>query len=126
MKLNKKMCRVAADLEEIIGSECYHPTAYDGWNDIEGCSFRYPLSLPCGEDRWIKVRQNLMDDWFVKPGSVGPDTIRNMRYRFGSNQLLIGRGILAAMEYLEERYGLDFNALEEKRMKETVQEEEDS
>ena len=115
MKLDKNMCRVAADLEEIIGSECYNPNAYDGWNDVEGCSFRYPLSLPRGDEGWIKVRRNLMDTAFIEPESVGPETIRAMRYRFGSNQLMIGRGILAAMEYLEERYGLDFNEMEEQR-----------
>ena len=115
MKLDKKMCHVAADLEEIIGSECYNPNAYDGWNDVEGCSFRYPLSLPCGDGKWIKVRQNLYHDWAVNPERVGADDVQEMRYRFGSNQLMIGLGILKAMEYLEERYGLDFNALEENR-----------
>ena len=29
-----------------------------------------------------------------------------MKYRFGSNELFIGQGIIKAMTYLEERYGI--------------------
>ena len=32
MKVTKKMCKVIADIEYIIGSECYNPNSYDGWN----------------------------------------------------------------------------------------------
>ena len=34
MKLTKKMFKVMADLEYLIGSECYNPDSYDGWNDM--------------------------------------------------------------------------------------------
>lgn len=40
MKLNNKMSSVIADLEQLIGSECYNPNSYDGWNDVDGCEFR--------------------------------------------------------------------------------------
>lgn len=45
MKLNKEMCSLIADLEQLIGSECYNPNSYDGWNDVEGCEFRYPVNI---------------------------------------------------------------------------------
>ena len=35
-----------------------------------------------------------------------------MKYKFGSNELFIGQGFIKIMEYLELRYGIDFNELE--------------
>ena len=39
-----------------------------------------------------------------------------MKYKFGSNHLYIGLGIAELMTALEERYGLDFEQLENKKM----------
>ncbi len=35
-----------------------------------------------------------------------------MKYRFGSNELYIGKGLIKVLEFLEERYGVDFHQLE--------------
>ena len=40
-----------------------------------------------------------------------------MKYKFGSNELYIGKGIIGILEYLEKRYGLDFNQLEKNTVK---------
>ena len=38
--------------------------------------------------------------------------IKYMKYKFGSNELFIGNGLIKALEYLEKRYDLDFSELE--------------
>ena len=48
-----KLCSLVADIEQIIGSECYNPNSYDGWNDIEGCEFRYPISIKTQSGNFI-------------------------------------------------------------------------
>lgn len=59
MKLNKDLCELIAELEYIVGSECYNPNSYDGWNDVEGCSFRYPINVPNSEGKYEKTRSNI-------------------------------------------------------------------
>ena len=60
MKLNNDLCELIAELEYIVGSECYNPNSYDGWNDVEGCSFRYPINVPNSEGEYRK-----MHDYFL-------------------------------------------------------------
>ena len=38
-----------------------------------------------------------------------------MKYKFGSNELFIGKGLQNVLNYLEDRYGLDFAELERNR-----------
>lgn len=59
MKLNKDLCELIVELEYIVGSECYNPNSYDGWNDVEGCSFRYPINVPNSERKYEKTRSNI-------------------------------------------------------------------
>jgi len=40
-----------------------------------------------------------------------------MKYKFGVNELFIGMGLINVLEYLEDRYDLDFNELEKNRKK---------
>ena len=113
MKLTKKMCNVIADIEYLIGNECYNPKSYDGWNDIEGCSFRYPVNVPNENGEFTKVhRVNIKSSYMLDSKDISPKTLPFMKYKFGSNELLIGKGIINALEYLENRYGIDFNELE--------------
>lgn len=56
MKLTKKMCRLIAKLEYIIGSEGHNPNSYVGWQNMSGCDFRYPISVPDNEGSYTKVR----------------------------------------------------------------------
>ena len=115
MKLDAKMCKVLADMEYFIGSECYNPNSYDGWNDIEGCEFRYPINVPInGEDNYTKIRGKITGHWSLEGKSLTPEMVKYMKYKFGSNELYVGLGLIHIMEYLEERYGLDFNEMEKK------------
>lgn len=36
-----------------------------------------------------------------------------MKYKFGSNHLFIGEGLINVLTMMEERYGINFNELEE-------------
>ncbi len=109
MTINKDLCELIADLEYIIGSECYNPNSYDGWNDIEGCSFRYPVSFPTNDGTYIKIKININLYYTYSPEEITPETISRMKYRFGSNEMFIGKGIIRLLEFLEERYGIYFS-----------------
>ena len=41
-----------------------------------------------------------------------------MKYKFGSNELFIGMGLIEVLEYLEKRYNIDFNEMERNRKSE--------
>ena len=112
LKLNNDLCELIAELEYIVGSECYNPNSYDGWNDVEGCSFRYPINVPNSEGEYRKIRSNI-NTYFYYPGDISAESITYMKYKFGSNELYIGKGIIGILEYLEKRYGLNFTQLEE-------------
>ena len=114
MIVDKTMCKVVADLEYLVGRECYNPCSYDGWNEIEGCSFRYPVNVPNGNGEYTKVKVNINCSRLIDSNDISPDTIPYIKYKFGANELYVGRGIIEVLKYLEERYDLDFNQLEEK------------
>ena len=44
-----------------------------------------------------------------------------MKYKFGSNHLYIGDGIVKVLEHLENVYGLDFNALEDQKFQKKIE-----
>lgn len=119
MKLTKKMCKMIAELEYLIGSECYNPNSYDGWNEIEGCAFRYPINVPApGKNgEYIKIRSEINDTILINQKDISPSMVSYMKYKFGSNELYIGQGLIDVLEYLENRYDLDFNELEKNRKK---------
>lgn len=114
MELSEYMCKVVADLEYIIGSECYNPHSYDGWNDIEGCDYRYPISIRNSDGNLLKIYSNINDPLIHKMNKITPEAIKYMKYRFGANELFVGLGIIKVLKYLENRYDLDFNELENK------------
>lgn len=117
MKLTKDMFQVLSDIEYMIGSECYNPNSYDGWNDIEGCDFRYPVNVPVAEEEYTKIRGSVMNSALLDQEALTEKTFKYMKYKFGSNELFIGLGIINTLEYLEKRYGLDFNELEKQLKK---------
>lgn len=114
MKLDKDMCNVIAELEYLIGSECSNPSAYDGWNDVKGCEFRYPVNIRNQQGEFIKVRTKINTSYFLTPEDITDESIKYMKYKFGANELFIGLGIIEILEFLETRYGIDINELERK------------
>ena len=112
MELNKNLCKVIAEIEHLIGSECYNPNSYDGWNDVEGCEYRYPVSIRNQNGEFVKIRTNINTTALLEQKDITADAIKYMKYKFGANELFIGLGIIHVLEFLESRYGLDFNELE--------------
>ena len=117
MKLNKELTPVLAGMEYLIGRECYNPNSYDGWNDIEGCDFRYPVTLRFpARDCFIKCKVNVNDKMLIYEDEKELiEALTFMKYKFGSNELFIGKGLQNVLNYLEDRYGLDFAELERNR-----------
>lgn len=112
MKLGKKMIHLIGEIEYIIGSECYNPNSYDGWNDVEGCDFRYPVNIPDKDGNYTKIKTNINTTALLGQKAITEDSVSYMKYKFGSNELYIGQGIIKALRFLEERYHLDFNEME--------------
>ena len=112
MKITKKTAKLLYELEYLIGSECYNPNSYDGYTGDEGCSFRYPVYIyPNDKAEYAqKYRSKVGNGIYIEP--ISPKMVRSMKYKFGSNHLYIGEGLINALEFLEDRYGLDFNELE--------------
>lgn len=103
MKLTKKSVGLICKLENIIGKQCYNPNSYDGYTMIEGLSYRYPVDYinKDGEHRRSKI---------VIP-DIDKTMIGTMKYKFGSNHLYIGDGIVKCLEYLEEEFDINFDEL---------------
>lgn len=112
MKVDPYTIEIVEDIEQIIGRSCYNPNSYDGWTGEEGKSFRYPV--------WYRVRTTKGE--YIEKSSKGRiSEIRagdydQMKYKFGSNHLYVGRAIVEILHYLERRYGLDFEELEKKKI----------
>lgn len=100
MKLDQNIANLACELEHKIACKCYNPNSYNGWSGEYGCSFRYPV--------WYK---DFKEGGYLS--GISPDEIESLHYKFGSNILSIGEGLVDILRSLELRYGLDLNALED-------------
>lgn len=103
MKLTRKTIQLICDLERIIGDQCYNPNSFDGWTLEEGCSFRYPVTYTDKDGNINKTRSSLRN--------IDKESINTIRYLFGSNNLFIGLGLWKVLNYLEWKYGLNFDEL---------------
>ena len=110
MKLTMSIARLIGRLEYIIGSQCYNSNSYNGWTGEYGCSFRYPV--------WYKEEKHHSSVYLkIKYPEDKAHDIQTLYYKFGSNKLHVGNGLLEILEYLEKRYDLDFVELEKKAQK---------
>lgn len=113
MKLDRKTAKLICELEREVGTECYNGRSYNGYTGGEGCSFRYKVSIDPGNGgRIIETKSNLAS----YANGFPPEAVRTMKYKFGANELNIGIALENVLNFLEERYGLDFNELENKRV----------
>lgn len=118
MKIDKNIAELICALEYEIGNQTYNPKSYNGWTGEEGCEYKYPVN-------YCKTPDDLQEKRLTKTKTrinyIDAECVNTMRYAFGANHLYIGDGIVEALEYLEERYGIDFNELEEKRTKNRIE-----
>lgn len=111
MKLNKGIANLICEMEYLVGKQCYNPNSYDGYTGEEGCSFRYPVYILQNKESGLFTKTKLRIEY------AAPDSIQTMKYKFGSNHLFIGDGLVSILDMLENRYGINFNELEKNREK---------
>ncbi|KIR02534.1 hypothetical protein P261_01349 [Lachnospiraceae bacterium TWA4] len=111
MYLNKNTVKLICELEYLVGKQCYNPKSYDGWKKKEGCSFRYPITFyeKSTDKNPRKIGWNITEC----SDDFSPKLVETMKYQFGSNHLFIGKGLTDVLEFLENRYGINFEELEE-------------
>lgn len=114
-EMTENIIELVSELEYLIGSECYNPNSYDGYKDIEGCAFRYPVMIPSKDGKFQKIRRNIQKTGLISKADLTCDALTYMKYRFGSNELFVGKGLLNILGFLEDRYNLNFEELEIER-----------
>ena len=101
-KLTKKRAKLLADLENIVGNNCYNGNIQNwgpgGIYEGEGRYFRYPLTVR-DEDGSIRKRRHSNHD-------LTPEQIATGYYAFGANRLHITRAIEEVLQYLERNHEL--------------------
>lgn len=129
MKIDKDMVKVLSTMELLVGMQCYNLKMEDPLLDNslarmlgrEGLQYRYPVC-------YYKTKQDLEKQKLIKTKNsikeIDPECFNTARYTMGANNLYIGNALLQVMDYLETRYDLDFNKLEQMRIEEKRREEE--
>lgn len=110
MQISYKNIKLLAELEYLVGKECFNPNSLDGYRNIQGQGYRYPVTIPyeqSGKGAETKIEWKLSDLTWIEPHHL----IKS-KYKFGSNHLYIGRGIENILTFIENRYGIDFDELE--------------
>lgn len=111
MKLTKKTAELVCDLEYLIGTRCYQ--TYNAYLDEEERNYRYPVWAEVNGQEYEKFYENLKEAFTT----IKAKDVKSLRYKFGNNELDIGMGIIDILDFLEERYNIDFAELE-KNLKE--------
>ena len=119
--ITREIMNLIAELEYLIGKECYNPKSFDGYTQEEGRGYRYPVVIETlgenGKEKLAKYRgkfngRNIMA---IQHGidACDPENLSSIKYKLGANHLYVGLGIKNILEFLENRYGIDFNQLED-------------
>ncbi len=103
MIITNETAQLISDLEEVIGNTCYNGDSYNGWTKEYGAHFRYPVTYIGNDGARYKTKG--------RKTNINLNRIEQMRYKFGANQLYIGRGIRNLLEELEDRFDIDFEDL---------------
>ena len=101
-KMTKKRLELLAELEHIIGSNCYNGNIQNwgpgGTYYGEGRTFRYPLTT---------IDQNREKRKSYSPArGLSPEVLSTGYYAFGANRLHIITALDEVLRYLEENHGL--------------------
>ena len=131
MTINDNIFELISELEYIISNETLSKSAFLGAGISDAYDYRYPVRISLDgnqEESKTQVRDKVHDyceTWtkrdeltnerivtkIVKPT---PDVIKTMYYAFGAHRLYIGDALKKVLEFLENRYNIDFNELEAK------------
>ena len=108
LKLTKDIANLIYNIESLIGNKCYNAKSGYGYGDY----IRYPVWAYTTQDKekvWEKFRYNTQHGTYP---NIKPSEAKSLEYRFGANELEIGKAIIEVLEFLEKRYNLDFEELE--------------
>ena len=103
MKISKKTIELICELERLVGKQCYNPQSYNGYTGEEGCIMRYPVYY-CNKDGEDCKTKILVKD-------ITKNCIGSIHYKFGANHLYIGDAIVDMLNYIEDKYNIDFNEI---------------
>ena len=103
MKISKKTIELICELERLVGKQCYNPQSYNGYTGEEGCIMRYPVYY-CNKDGEDCKTKILVKD-------ITKNCIGSIHYKFGANHLYIGDAIVDMINYIEDKYNIDFNEI---------------
>ncbi|MDE6019458.1 MAG: hypothetical protein K2H01_00460 [Ruminococcus sp.] len=110
MKLDLQTANLICDLEYLIGRKCFNPKSYNGWANVEGLLYRYPVTFQRIKDG-DKIKADHKVQYAVAE-EITPEMVESLRYKIGVNELYIRKGLIDILNEIERRYGLDFNSLE--------------
>jgi hypothetical protein len=100
-KLSKKRAKLIAELEQIIGRNCYNGNIQNwGPNGVQymsGRSFRYPLTTLDAEGEKRKT--------YGKASAADTDSFASGYYAFGANRLHIIQALDEVLQHLENKHG---------------------
>ena len=99
----KKTIELICELERLVGKQCYNPQSYNGYTGEEGCIMRYPVYY-CNKDGEDCKTKILVKD-------ITKNCIGSIHYKFGANHLYIGDAIVDMLNYIEDKYNIDFNEI---------------
>lgn len=111
MKLTKNTAKLVYNIESIIGSNCYNGQSDYGY----GGYIRYPVWAYTKQNKeqvWKKFRYNAQHGTYP---NIKPSEAKSLEYRFGKNELEIGKAIIEVLEFLEDRYNISFSELEKNK-----------
>lgn len=135
MEINESIFKLIGELEYIIGNQVYSKSYINaGGCFVNDYQYRYPVRVSLNGNKNVsrdkvnyKVHEELLyrtyfnrttNEWvtepFYKPSTDMASIIDTMYYAFGAHYLYIGDGLVKILEFLENRYGINFNQLEEK------------
>ncbi len=112
MKVTDQLIPLISDIEEKIGSSCYNGESYNGWTGDYGCDFRYPIvyEIKDGDNyQRQKTKQTISSI-----GNINAENILTVCYKFGANELSIGKAVIDILNMLEARFDIDIETLEKK------------
>ena len=106
VEISKERKELLIKLESIIGNSCFNGNIQNwgpgGEWEGEGRDFRYPISFVSGNGQEIEINNTAS----VK---LTDTMLRNGYYAFGANELLIMDALQRILDYLESKYGVDFD-----------------
>lgn len=109
MELDSLTVDLIKELEYIIGKNVYNKTTKNHETGDYGDMIRYPCHMKDLSDDKVYIYKGKLYD-------ATPESITWAFYKFGANNLNIGDALIEVLEYLEDRYNIDFNELEDTRI----------